>query len=186
MNITKFILPICFLIIFAGCSDNKANTASLESSSEQAPKIKPISYPISLTSIDDKEILVDKIQRGFTFSHVKDKAVLVVYFATWCPPCIAEIPHLNSLSQKYKNSLEIIGVLLEDKSKEQMLDFAKKFDISYTVTYGENNYKLAKAVGDVQAIPFMILYDKSGKYANHYVGAVPEEMIDVDVQKVAK
>ncbi len=76
--------------------------------------------------------------------------------------------------------------MLENKNEEQTKEFIKKYNISFPLAYGENNFKFSKALGDIQTIPFMILYDKEGNYATHYTGAVPDEMIDIDIKKVVK
>ena len=57
-------------------------------------------------------------------------------------------------------------------------------DIDFLVSVAKDNYKLAKAVGGVKSIPLMLIYDREGKYSQHYIGAVPEEMIEADIKKV--
>lgn len=52
-----------------------------------------------------------------------------MFFTTWCSPCIAEIPHLNKLQEKYEEQFNIVGVLLEDKSDEELRAFAQKNQI---------------------------------------------------------
>lgn len=181
---------LIFLLIFAGCSDKKEihtekNTVKIETKKPK-PKKKPIIYPIKLKTLKDVEIDVVKINKGFSFSNVDNKAVLLNFFTTWCPPCKAEIPHLNNLQKEYKDKLEIIGVLLEDKNMDEIDGFVKDYNVKFTIVYGKSNFTLARALGDVKAIPFSILYDKNGTYATHYVGAIPEEMMDVDIKKVVK
>lgn len=65
---------------------------------------------------------------------------MFVFFTTWCTPCIAEIPHLNKLQEKYNNDFNIVGVLLEDKSNDEIQKFIEQHKISYKVANGENNY----------------------------------------------
>lgn len=176
-----------------GCSDTKQNKEAVNNKKNEQinskttkPKPKKPIYPISLKSIKNGDINITKIQKGFSFSSAQNKPVLLAFFTSWCPPCKAEIPHLNTLQKTHKDKLEIIGVLLEDKDKKEIESFMDKYEISFKVTYGENNFKIANILGDIQAIPFMILYDRDGKYANHYVGAVLEEMLDADIKKVLK
>ncbi len=57
-------------------------------------------------------------------------------------------------------------------------------NIEFTITNSQDNYKLAKEVGGVKSIPLMLIYDREGKYSQHYIGAVPEEMIEADIKKV--
>jgi len=60
----------------------------------------------------------------------------------------------------------------------------KYHNAKFIITNGPENYKFAQKVGGVKNIPLMFLYDKTGNYSTHYVGAIPEEMIDADIKKV--
>lgn len=183
MRFLTFILSLClFAFILVGCSDKKETQKEKEE--PQAKQEQKIQYPITLTSMTGENILINKIDKGFTFSNTQDEAVLLNFFTTWCPPCKAEIPHLNNLQKQYEGKLKIISILVEDKNFNEVEDFIKTYKVDFIVTHGKSNFDLAKAVGDVKAIPFMILYDKNGKYATHYTGAIPEEMLNVDIAKV--
>lgn len=184
----KYAFFLTISLLFASCDSKDENIVDKNQTqidTKQQIKAQTI-YPINLKTLHEDIIKVDKINRGFSFSNTSNKAVLLNFFASWCPPCKAEIPHLNNLQKQYKDDLQIIGVLLEDKDKDEIDQFAKQYNIEYTIAYSKENFKLAKAVGDVKAIPFSILYDKNGTYATHYVGAIPEEMMNIDIQKVVK
>ncbi len=169
------------MFFFNGCSSDKKKTeAKSEKVQEEVKNEK-----IILQDVSGKEIIVTPLEKGFSFSGYENKVVLVNFFATWCPPCKAEIPHLNNLQEKYKDNFVIISVLLEEnKSNEEISNFMKYNNIHYIITNGIENFKLAQSVGGVKNIPLMFLYDKEGKYSTHYVGAIPEEMIDADIKKV--
>lgn len=165
------------LLFFVGCSSEK------KKSEEKVSVIK--NEKIILKDVEGREIIVTPVEKGFTFSGFENKIVLINFFATWCPPCKAEIPHLNNLQEKYKNDFVIISVLLEDnKSDEEMRNFAKHNNANFIITNSPENFKFAKSVGGVKNIPLMFLYDKNGKYSTHYTGVIPEEMIDADIKKV--
>jgi len=169
------------MLFFNGCSSDKKKTeAKSEKVQEEVKNEK-----IILQDVSGKEIVVTPLEKGFSFSGYENKVVLVNFFATWCPPCKAEIPHLNNLQEKYKDNFVIISVLLEEnKSNEEISNFMKYNNVHYIITNGIENFKLAQSVGGVKNIPLMFLYDKEGKYSTHYVGAIPEEMIDADIKKV--
>ncbi|MBD3829998.1 MAG: TlpA family protein disulfide reductase, partial [Arcobacter sp.] len=106
-------------------------------------------------------------------------------FATWCPPCKAEIPNLIKLQDDYKNDFVVISVLLEEmKTNEEIVDFIKSFNINYTVTNSPENFDLAKSLGGIKSIPTMFLIDKNSKIFQKYVGLVPSEMMEIDIKKV--
>jgi peroxiredoxin len=86
--------------------------------------------------------------------------VLVVFWATWCPSCRAEIPELNKMAEQYKDKLEILGINIKETPKK-ITDFKVKNTINYQI--------LLDAKGDVAqkykvvGIPTNILIDKDGK-----------------------
>jgi thiol-disulfide isomerase/thioredoxin len=173
---------ILTLLIFTGCSEETTKETT-KTTQEESPK--KASNGIVLHDTTGQEIKVKSLENGFIFEGYEDKVVLVNFFATWCPPCKAEIPHLNNLQEKYKKDLKIISILLEEnKSDEDVINFINNNDIEFTITNSEDNYKLAKAVGGVKSIPLMLIYDRKGNYSQHYIGAVPEEMIEADIKKV--
>ncbi|MBZ7953371.1 MULTISPECIES: TlpA family protein disulfide reductase [Campylobacter] len=172
-------LMICF---FAACSNDKQKdkdentSANIEANLEQG---EDVNFDIHL--IDGNSILVQKSNEKITFDT--DKAILFVFFTTWCTPCVAEIPYLNNLQNKYKDQINIVGVLLEDKSDEDIKAFKDENKIVYEIANGENNYLLAKSLGGVNGIPTMFLYDKYSKLINEYLGLIPQEMLEIDIQK---
>ncbi len=170
----------CALLFLSGCSSEKKKADNNITTNEEV-KIEKI----VLHDITGKEIVVTAKDKGYSFSGYENKVVLVNFFTTWCPPCKAEIPHLISLQEKYKENFVIISVLLEEnKSNEEISNFMKFNNINYIITNGIDNFKFAQSVGGVKNIPLMFLYDKNGQYSTHYVGAIPEEMIDADIKKV--
>ena len=192
MKKTLLIIPFLALLL-GGCGDE--NKSDANKTSDAAPTTTTsaptqnqsasasIEAPFELTLMDESKMTLQKFDKGFKVEG-NDEAILFNFFATWCPPCKAEIPHLNNLSDKFKGKLKIVSVLMEDKSKDEIDAFMKKFKVNFGVSYGENNFLFAKALGGVVGIPYMVLYKPNGEYATHYVGLVPEEMLESDINKV--
>ena len=190
MKINLLIIP--FLALFlSGCDNENVSDANKTSNATpttttSAPtqsQSASIEAPFELTLMDESKMTLQKFDKGFKVEG-NDEAILFNFFATWCPPCKAEIPHLNNLSNKFKGKLKIVSVLMEDKSKDEIDAFIKKVKVNFGVSYGENNFLFAKALGGVVGIPYMVLYKPNGEYATHYVGLVPEEMLESDINKV--
>ena len=177
------LLIIALLAIFiVGCNDKKDGDDNSSKSSDQTHANIDYGAPFDLTLINESKMMLQKFDKGFKVEG-NDEAILFNFFATWCPPCKAEIPHLNNLNDKFKGKLKIVSVLMEDKSKDEIDAFIKKFKINFDVAYGEGNFRFAKALGVVVGIPYMVLYRPNGEYATHYVGLVPEEMLESDINK---
>jgi thiol-disulfide isomerase/thioredoxin len=182
-------LAIVFTTIFTGCEDKGIDETSIV---EKKAVVQSIPTFNLITSSNSKIQILAKENNTWDFKGYKGKAILIDFFATWCPPCRAEIPHLSNIRKELKNKIEIIGIDIGQRDgtltpKGQLKDFIAKFDIKYPITTGGDNRELFGAVSDLNkrgSIPFMILFDTKGKYVTHYIGMVPEEMILSDIQKV--
>lgn len=182
MKIKKILLLVAISCLFIACSNDKEKQQNDVNLSTEASINQSDDMNFKLNLIDGGSISVKKENTVLNFND-EDKATLFVFFTTWCTPCIAEIPHLNKLQEKYNNDFNIVGVLLEDKSNDEIQKFIEQHKISYKVANGENNYLLAKALGGVNGIPTMFLYNKHSKLINQYLGLIPEEMLEINIQK---
>src|SRR4030066_1999189 len=101
----------------------------------------------------------------------KGKWVLVNYWATWCPPCLDEIPDLIALHGDKKNNLVVIGVAMDYRNARQVTDFADGLLVDYPVVLG--NAPIVRQIGPVQGLPTTYLYNPEGKMVAHQVGLIP-------------
>ncbi len=190
MRVTKkiFILFLTFfLIIMSGCSKHENKNKDI-SADNIVDKKEPKEKIFILNSVNDGNISLKLTQNGIESKDLKDKVLMLNFFATWCPPCKAEIPHLVNLQNKYKDKLQIVAVLLEEnKDINKLKSFINEYKINYFVSISEKNFALAKKVYAMvhaprnMPIPLSVMF-KDGKYIIHYLGAVPEEMIETDIK----
>ena len=173
-------------ILFQGC-DSKENSSEIKVANTQnsVQKVeKKIQTTFKLKTNDGKIIEAVKTKDGMIFKGYEDKAILLNFFATWCRPCRAEIPHLNNLMAKYNGRFEVIAVLLEENKDQQILNaFISTYKINYLVSNTNENFALAESFGGIKVIPTMYMYAKDGKLVQKYVGIVPEEMLESDIKK---
>lgn len=179
---TLAFLSILSVLFFTGCDskdkddNNKTKIEKSEFKSEFTLSTTE-SLPIDVKLSENKIILKD----------YEGKIVLLNFFATWCPPCKAEIPNLIKLQNDYKNDFVVISVLLEEfKKDEEIKQFMKEYGINYSVVTGSENFELAKSLGGIKSIPTMFLLDKNGTIFQKYVGLVPSEMMEIDIKKVSE
>ena len=170
-------------VLFSAC-DNKTTideSAIVKSNSQgNSAPVEFVSENFTLLTTDEKFITLKSTHQGLDFEEYKGKkAVLVDVFATWCPPCIEELPILKELREKYKDDFDIVSVLFEkDKPKQEILDFIKLHEIEYPITVGAENFKLAKQLGDVKKIPEMFLFTKEGRFVKKFVGKTSKENLE--------
>ncbi len=104
------------------------------------------------------------------------KWVLVNFWATWCPPCRAEIPDLIALQKQYQNGkLTIIGIAMDYDSPAQVSDFVRQMHINYPIVMG--NDAIAAQVGEVQGLPTSYLFNPQGKIVAYQVGPLTQAAV---------
>ena len=176
----RLIFLIFIILIFSGCEKKEDINQNIVSTTTKSSNL-------SLKDVFGRSYEFEKKGNGFNFGKLSGKIVLLDFFATWCPPCKAEIPHLINIQKEYGDKFKIVGVLMEeDKPVDEIKEFIDEYKINYIVLNSGDISKLVKSVGGVRSIPFMIMYDESGEYFTHYIGAVPEEMIISDIKRAIK
>ncbi|QKF81602.1 TlpA family protein disulfide reductase [Halarcobacter ebronensis] len=178
----KFLLLFTVLVafIFVGCGSEDEAKAVVDNS-QSFKELKALSNKdYTLKTTQGKEIKLT-IQNDILTSkdYNGQKIVMVNFWATWCPPCIKEIPVFNELYEKYSDKFEIIGVLFEkDKDPNELKAFIEKYNIKFPITVGDENFRMAKAFNNVQKVPESYLYSKGGNFVKSYIGEVNKEDLE--------
>jgi thiol-disulfide isomerase/thioredoxin len=117
--------------------------------------------------------------------HLKEhrgRIVILDFWATWCKPCVLEIPHFIDLQQEYgPRGLQIIGVAVGDR-EENVRRFANHMGINYIAAMGSDG--LVKSYGGFTAIPTTFLITPDGKIAARYTGYQDKQVFVTAIEKL--
>ena len=106
--------------------------------------------------------------------------VVLNFFATWCPPCRAEIPAIERLHTQYgSKGLTVLAVSLDEGGWDEVKSFATEHKISYTVLRGTEDVS-AKYM--VRLIPSMFLIDRQGNIMKQYMGGGNVEAVEQEIK----
>ena len=115
----------------------------------------------------------------------KGNALLVTFFATWCPSCIEEIPTLIKLQNQFaQQGFSVIGLSVDQGGTDAVQRLVKKKDINYPVVMADA--KTIRDFGGVYAIPVSFLVNKGGNVVKKYPGLVPPSVLASDIQSILK
>ncbi|HYA20302.1 MAG TPA: TlpA disulfide reductase family protein [Burkholderiales bacterium] len=120
--------------------------------------------------------LTDTQGQTHRLSDYRGKWVLVNFWATWCPPCLEEIPDLVAVFESHKKELEVIGVAMEYRSSKAVTEFADNMFISYPVVLGDD--KIAAQIGKVNGLPTSFIFNPDGKLVMRHIGPLNREKIE--------
>ncbi|MBI2516464.1 MAG: TlpA family protein disulfide reductase [Opitutae bacterium] len=99
----------------------------------------------------------------------KGKVVILDFWATWCPPCRAEIPGFVELQKTYgEKGLVVVGVSFDRDEPAAVKKFVERFGMNYPVLRGTGQF--AETFGGVSALPTTFIIDRQGRIVATHVG----------------
>lgn len=149
-----------------------------------------VQQKMSMTDVTGKTYAVTGTEQGLTIEGLEGKVVFLEFFGHKCPPCLASIPHLNNLQNKYKDKLAIVSIEVQGYNHAQTTKFAKDKKMNYTVVSEE---KASELVNYIQqraqwkgSIPFLVALDTKGAVQFVQAGMLPEESLEELIGQLSK
>ena len=126
-----------------------------------------------------------------TLSDLRGNVILLNFWATWCGPCIMEIPDLNKLQEKYQDKgFEVVGITLTSGSPEQISKFAEDWGMNYKILTdieGNETEIVTNTYGQatgapISGVPTSFIIDRDGYIVKTYIGPRSEQMFYNDLK----
>ena len=118
-------------------------------------------------------------------SDYRGKVVILDFWATWCPPCRAEIPSFVELQKQYgKDGLVVLGVSLDKEGPAAVKKFMTKTPMNYGIVMADD--KIAEAYGGIEAIPTTFIIDRQGKIVAKHVGLTDKAEFEKEIKPLLK
>ena len=172
-------LAVAGLVFVAGCSSSTPPPAAeteATAASDEAPLIQLLKDPVAVpaftvTDIDGKTV---------SLADLKGKVLLVNFWATWCPPCRAEIPDLVKLQDKYRDKLVVLGISEDEVEPAQVKAFATQQKMNYPIVMA--NAELRQIFKGVAALPTTFVLDTEGTIQMRHVGMLDPERTEIETR----
>ncbi len=148
----------------------------------EAPE--PPAEPVEPTDTDDiGAVTLPSLteDEDIRLADYRGNVVLLDFWATWCPPCIAELPTLKELYEEFQDrDFVIIGMTVDQGSINHVRDLVEPYDLPYPV--GLADTPVQEAFGGIRVVPTKFLLDRDGRIQETYMGVRPMEEMQTDIQ----
>ena len=176
-------------LILSACSSSteKKEETNKQTSTTSSSETKP-TQAFDFTAMD-------KDGKTVKLSNFKGKKVYINMWASWCGPCMREIPELEKVYQKYKNNKDYVFLSMtspndaefknqspQDKSKDVILKKAKELGATYPVLFDVNDRFIINYA--IRSFPTHILINSDGTFETRIAGGVTEESLTKEIEKL--
>jgi thiol-disulfide isomerase/thioredoxin len=115
-----------------------------------------------------------------TLESSRGKVILLNFWATWCGPCRAEIPELIALQNRYKDRLQIIGLVVDDDDESEIRKVISSEGINYPVALADTETRFA--YGGIAALPTVFVINADGRVVQKHVGLFDPALYETEVR----
>jgi peroxiredoxin len=185
---TRWLLAVVGAALFVGLltwlpirpsTDSIADNgeAALDAASSRNPSCGPNAKPAGLDFV-----IKDMDGKDVNLAAFRGKVVLLNFWATWCGPCLQEIPEFVDLQARYRDQgLVIVGISVDDPI-ERLKPFAQEFRMNYPVLAGADRTDVQEAYGPMFGIPVSVLISRDGLMCKRFVGGASKQQFEREIK----
>ncbi|MEM7678577.1 MAG: TlpA disulfide reductase family protein [Myxococcota bacterium] len=165
------------LLLFAGCATATPSTPSSRSSSAPSASASATLPDFTLETVDGERFVLSE--------HVGKKVIVMSFWATWCNPCMSELPHLDEIYQSEKdNGLLILAIAMDEPGTvAQVAPTASRLGLTMPVVL-DTDQRAVRLYNRSRDAPRTVVIDRSGTIVRSSAGYNPgdEEKLRAEVQ----
>ncbi len=121
--------------------------------------------------------------RTLRLADLRGRPLVLDFWATWCAPCRASMPHLSAMQDRFgRQGLQVVGLSVDDVSPDQVRAFADRLRVHFPV--GMAPEKMLDEYGPIRSIPTTIFIDRRGRIVRRLVGYVDRETLEGFVREI--
>lgn len=162
-----FALTIASLLSF-GCnsqSNKTTDTAAVSADTSAANAMEAPDFALKDLDGNTKKL-----------SDYRGKVVVLNFWATWCPPCRAEIPAFIEVQKEFGPGVQFLGIALDDEGASAVKPWAQSHGISYPILIPDR--EVTHNYGDISSIPATFIIDKRGRIRKAAIGAQEKSTLE--------
>jgi thiol-disulfide isomerase/thioredoxin len=171
-KITQFTLALSLLLLSQTCNaslfDDFLDWLSPIWSTNSVEVLEPVEATAGLTFE-----LVDMDGVVYNQDNTSGKYLIINFWATWCPPCLKEIPAFVNFYNQHSAKVEILGLNYEGMDIEAVNSFKKRFNVNYPIILfaGSNEQEYSK-FGNLVGMPTTLIYNPDGELLHTFIGEI--------------
>ncbi|MGB8656301.1 MAG: TlpA disulfide reductase family protein [Candidatus Zixiibacteriota bacterium] len=172
MNLSEPIKKFCFLFfLFLSLTSLRCGKGPKEVPQKPA-------FDFSLPDLNGKI---------WSMNDCQGQVVVLSFWATWCPPCVEEVPKLSNLYLKYRSQgVQVIGIALDKNNLDLLGQFVRGHGISYPVLVGTEqilaNLHATPAGKNLKGVPATFIFDQRGQVYKRFDGSFDPEQMEESLQ----
>jgi thiol-disulfide isomerase/thioredoxin len=165
--VRRFIVPLLLLITLAG--------VIVGWQSRTPPQVsRGTAQPFAVRTLDG---------RTLRLAELRGRPVILDFWATWCAPCRASMPHLSTMQGRYgTRGLVIVGLSVDDGPPQDVRRFAERLKLRFPVAMASEG--LLDDYGPIRSIPTTIFIDRRGRIVRRVTGYVDEETLEGFIREI--
>jgi len=161
---------VAALMLFVACSGGNGNSEKERAEQTSDNHAAKFALEFAVRDLSGRELRSEELAGN---------VVVVDFWATWCQPCLREIPEYNKLYEKYRDrNVRMLGITLDSGDATEVEPYVEKYKIAYPIFMG--NDEIVSVFGGIQFYPTTFVLDQKGNVVKKYIGGKPGKIHEID------